>query len=93
MSDAYAFCLDRTGGPEVLEAAAIAVPDERWGERPMLIVVPRAGCTPTAESLKAFYRGKVASWSIPDRVEVVDSIPHGATGKILKTELRKIYAK
>ena len=81
------------GHPDVLEAAAIAIPDERWGERPMLIVVPRAGRTPTHESLREFYRGKVASWSIPDRIEIVESIPHGATGKILKTELRKIYAK
>ena len=81
------------GHPDVLEAAAIAVPDARWGERPLLIVVPRPGRTPTAESLRDFYRGKVANWSIPDRVEIADSIPHGATGKILKTELRKIYAK
>jgi fatty-acyl-CoA synthase len=78
--------------PDVAEAAAIAVPHEKWGERPLLIVVPRAGCTPEPEALRQFCRGKMPDWSIPDRVVVADSIPHGATGKILKTELRKIYA-
>ncbi|HET7084590.1 MAG TPA: long-chain fatty acid--CoA ligase [Rhizomicrobium sp.] len=78
--------------PDVAEAAAIAVPHEKWGERPLLIVVPRPGCIPEPEALRAFCRGKMPDWSIPDRVVVADSIPHGATGKILKTELRKIYA-
>ncbi len=79
--------------PDVAEAAAIAVPHEKWGERPLLIVVPRAGCAPSCEALREFYRGKLPAWSIPDSVLVVDSIPHGATGKILKAELRRLYAK
>jgi fatty-acyl-CoA synthase len=78
--------------PEVAEAAAIAVPHEKWGERPLLIVVPRPGCALVPESLREFCRGKMPDWSIPDRVIVADSIPHGATGKILKSELRRIYA-
>jgi acyl-CoA synthetase (AMP-forming)/AMP-acid ligase II len=78
--------------PEVAEAAAIAVPHEKWGERPLLIVVPRQGCAPAPESLREFCRGKMPDWSIPDRVIVADSIPHGATGKILKSELRRLYA-
>jgi fatty-acyl-CoA synthase len=78
--------------PDVAEAAAIAVPHEKWGERPLLIVVPRAGCAPQPDALREFCRGKMPDWSIPDRVVVADSIPHGATGKILKTELRRIYA-
>jgi fatty-acyl-CoA synthase len=78
--------------PEVAEAAAIATPDARWGERPLVIVVPRAGCSPSSEDLRAFYKGRVPSWSVPDRVVVAESLPHGATGKILKTELRRIYA-
>jgi len=73
-------------------AAAIAVPHEKWGERPLLIVVPRAGCTPQPDALREFCRGKMADWSIPDRVVIADSIPHGATGKVLKAELRRIYA-
>jgi fatty-acyl-CoA synthase len=78
--------------PDVAEAAAIAVPHEKWGERPLLIVVPRSGCTPQPENLREFCRGKMPDWSIPDRVVIADSIPHGATGKILKTELRRLYA-
>ena len=78
--------------PDVAEAAAIAVPHEKWGERPLLIVVPRSGCKPEPESLREFCRGKMPVWSIPDRVVIADSIPHGATGKILKTDLRRLYA-
>ncbi len=78
--------------PDVAEAAAIAIPDETWGERPLLVVVPRPGRSPQPDALRAFYDGKVPKWSIPDRVVLAPSIPHGATGKILKTELRKLYA-
>jgi fatty-acyl-CoA synthase len=78
--------------PEVAEAAAIAVPHEKWGERPLLIVVPRTGCAPQPDAVREFCRGKMPDWSIPDRVVVADSIPHGATGKVLKIELRRIYA-
>ncbi len=79
------------GHPDVAEAAAIAVPDPKWGERPLLIVVPRPGCTPAEDAMRAFFVGKVPSWSIPDRVVIADSLPHGATGKVLKTELRRMY--
>ena len=80
------------GHPGVAEAAAIAVPDPKWSERPLLIVVPRAGCTITPEEIRAFYRGKVPGFSMPDRVVVAEALPHGATGKVLKTELRRLYA-
>jgi fatty-acyl-CoA synthase len=78
--------------PDVAEAAAIAVPDAKWGERPLLIVVPRPGREPEPAAVRAFYAGRVPSWSVPDRVVVADSLPHGATGKVLKTELRRLYA-
>jgi fatty-acyl-CoA synthase len=78
--------------PDVAEAAAIAVPDAKWGERPLLIVVPRPGRAPDPDDLRGFYAGKVPGWSVPDRVVVADSLPHGATGKVLKTELRRLYA-
>jgi fatty-acyl-CoA synthase len=78
--------------PDVAEAAAIAVPDAKWGERPLLIVVPRPGCTPDTNMLREFCRGKLPDWSLPDRVIIAENIPHGATGKILKTELRRMYA-
>jgi acyl-CoA synthetase (AMP-forming)/AMP-acid ligase II len=80
------------GHPELLEAAAIAVPDAKWGERPLLIAVARPGCCPTPESVRSFYKGKLPDWSIPDRVIFADSLPHGATGKLLKSELRRLYA-
>lgn len=79
------------GHPDVAEAAAIAAPDEKWGERPLLIVVPRQGREPRPEDLRAFFKGKVANFAIPDRVIVADELPHGATGKILKHELRRLY--
>ena len=81
------------GHPGVAEAAAIAIPDPKWSERPLLIVVPREGCSVTPEEIRAFYQGKVPSWSMPDRVVIAESLPHGATGKILKTELRRLYAR
>jgi fatty-acyl-CoA synthase len=81
------------GHPDVAEAAAIATPDDQWGERPLVIVVPRAGCSPDPENVRRFFIGKAPNWSIPDRVIVAEELPHGATGKILKSELRQLYAK
>jgi fatty-acyl-CoA synthase len=78
--------------PHVAEAAAIAVPHEKWGERPLLIVVPRKDCVPEPGELRDFCRGKMPDWSVPDRVVVAESLPHGATGKVLKAELRRLYA-
>jgi fatty-acyl-CoA synthase len=58
-----------------------------------VIVVPRTGCSPQPEDLRNFFVGKTPSWTIPDRVIVAEELPHGATGKILKSELRRIYCK
>jgi fatty-acyl-CoA synthase len=77
--------------PDVAEAAAIAVPDERWGERPLVIVVAREGRTPDPEAIRAWFCGRVAAYAVPDRVAIAESLPHGATGKLLKTELRRLY--
>jgi acyl-CoA synthetase (AMP-forming)/AMP-acid ligase II len=77
--------------PDVMQAAVIGIPDEKWTERPLLIVMPRAGATPTKEDLLGFFKGKVADWSIPDDVVFVDDLPIGGTGKVQKTELRKTY--
>ncbi len=79
------------GHPQVAEAAAVATPDEKWGERPLLIVVPRTGCAPEPEDVRKFFEGKTPNWSIPDRVIVAEELPHGATGKILKSKLRELY--
>jgi len=77
--------------PGVAEAAAIGVPHPRWDERPLLIVVKRAGATLDRASLLAFYEGKVAKWARPDDVVFVDELPHTATGKLSKRTLRERF--
>lgn len=77
------------GHPEVFEAAVIAIAHPVWQERPLLIVQPKPGCAPTRQSILDFLEGKIAKWWIPDDVVFVDSLPHTATGKLLKTELRQ----
>ena len=77
--------------PAVLEAAVIGVRHPKWDERPLLVVVKKAGQEVTREQLLAHYAGKVAKWWIPDDVVFVAELPHTATGKILKTKLRESY--
>lgn len=76
------------GHPDVAEAAVIGVHHPKWDERPLLVIVPKAGRTPDRHSLLTFMEGKVARWWLPDDVVFVAEIPHTATGKILKTALR-----
>jgi fatty-acyl-CoA synthase len=80
------------GHPAVAEAAVIGVAHPKWTERPLLIVVKAAGQDVEEEELLAWYKGKVATWWIPSNVEFVDELPHTATGKIKKIELRKQFA-
>ncbi len=75
--------------PAVAMAACVAMPDAKWDERPLLVVVKKPGASVAQEELLAFYEGKVAKWWIPDGVRFVDAIPLGATGKILKNKLRE----
>ena len=77
--------------PAVREAAAIGRKDSKWSERPRLIVVLKEGAKATSAELRAFFEGKVAKWEIPDDVVIVDALPHTATGKILKRELREKF--
>jgi fatty-acyl-CoA synthase len=77
--------------PDVMQAAVIGIPDEKWTERPLLIVRPKEGVNPSKEDLLGFFKGKVEDWSIPDEVIMVDELPIGGTGKVQKTELRKTY--
>jgi 3-(methylthio)propionyl---CoA ligase len=77
--------------PGVAEAAVIGVKHPKWDERPLLIVQRRDGTAVTRDELIAFYAGKVAKWWVPDDVVFVDSLPHTATGKLLKTELRRTF--
>jgi fatty-acyl-CoA synthase len=76
------------GHPKVAEAAVIGVRHPKWDERPLLIIVPKKGETPTREELLSYMDGKIAKWWLPDDVVLVSEIPHTATGKILKTALR-----
>jgi fatty-acyl-CoA synthase len=79
--------------PSVGQVAVIGRPDEKWGERPVLVVEPRAGQSLDSEALLESLRGKVAKWWIPDRVAQVRSMPLASTGKIDKNQLRADYAK
>jgi fatty-acyl-CoA synthase len=74
--------------PAVAEAAVIGVSHPKWDERPLLIVQRKPGAQVTREELIAFYQDKVAKWWVPDDVVFVESLPHTATGKLLKTKLR-----
>ncbi len=78
--------------PAVAEAAAIAARHPKWTERPLVLAILREGHTATPEELRNFYKGKVAPYAIPDEVLIVDTLPHGATGKLLKLALRQKYA-
>ena len=76
--------------PAVAMAACIGMKHPKWDERPIVAVVKKPGAEVTREELLKFYEGKTAKWQIPDDVVFVDSIPLGATGKMLKTRLREM---
>lgn len=76
--------------PDVVEAAVVAVTDERWGERPLAYVVARRpGDPPAPADLAAFLAGKVPAWWVPDRFELIDEIPKTSVGKFAKATLRE----
>jgi fatty-acyl-CoA synthase len=74
--------------PAVAEAAVIAVPDEKWGERPLAAVVLKEGASATAGELREFLAPRFAKWWLPDRFEFVDEIPKTSVGKFDKKVLR-----
>jgi len=77
--------------PGVANAAVIGVAHPRWQERPLLIVVKRDGHDPKPDEIKDFLKDKLDKIAWPDAVEFVPELPLGATGKVLKTELRKKF--
>lgn len=79
------------GCPGVAEAAAVGVYHPKWDERPILLVVRKEGADVTAEAITAHLSTRVAKWWLPDEILFVDSLPHTATGKLLKTALREQY--
>ncbi len=79
------------GHPEVAEAAVIGVVHPKWDERPLLIIVAKAGAALDRDAMIDFLRPRVAKWWLPDDVVFVDELPHTATGKLLKTRLREQF--
>jgi fatty-acyl-CoA synthase len=80
------------GHPAVAEAAVIAMPHEKWSERPLAVVVFKQGESATEEQLREHLTGQCAKWWIPDRFEFVEEIPKTAVGKFKKTALREQFA-
>ncbi len=78
-----------TEHPAVLEAAVVGVPDERWGEVPRAFVALRSGSDASPDELVAFVRARLAHFKAPKDVRIVDALPRGGTGKVLKTVLRE----
>lgn len=78
--------------PDVAMAACIGISHEKWQERPFLIVQPVPGKTPDLDEIRQCITAKCAKWWLPDDIVFQDSLPLGATGKILKRELKKVYA-
>jgi fatty-acyl-CoA synthase len=79
------------GCPGVAEAAAVGVRHPKWDERPILLVVKKDGADVTPQSIIDHLSGHVAKWWLPDEIVFVESLPHTATGKLLKTALREQY--
>jgi acyl-CoA synthetase (AMP-forming)/AMP-acid ligase II len=78
--------------PDVANCAVIAVPHVKWGERPLLVVVPEPGKSPDRQDLLDMLGQHFANWQLPDDVVQVDSLPLTATGKVSKLTLRQQYA-
>ncbi|MEM7427682.1 MAG: long-chain fatty acid--CoA ligase, partial [Pseudomonadota bacterium] len=79
------------GHPDVMEAAVIGIEHPKWDERPLLVVVKKEGTEPTKEDILGYMDGKIVKWWMPDDVAFIDEIPHTATGKISKLQLREKF--
>ena len=77
--------------PAVAEAAVIAVPDPKWQERPLAVIVLKQHATVTAAELRTFLAARFAKWQLPDDFVVAPELPHTSTGKLLKSALREQY--
>ena len=71
-------------------AACVGMPHPKWDERPIVAIVKKPEADLTREELLRFYEGKIAKWQIPDDVLFLETIPLGATGKMLKVKLREM---
>ncbi|MDT7664158.1 MAG: fatty-acyl-CoA synthase [Pseudonocardiales bacterium] len=81
------------GHPKIADVALIGIPDPRWGETPLAVLVPADPADPpTAEEVQLFSRTQLASYKCPREIALVAELPRNASGKVLKTELRTAYA-
>ena len=81
------------GHPDVVEAAVVGVPDERWQERPLAVVVAKSGSSLDAAKLRNFLADKVVRWWLPERWTFVDEVPRTSVGKYDKKAMRTRYAE
>ncbi len=79
------------GCPGVVEAAAIGIPHPKWDERPLLLIVRDDENPVGEEEIRTFLAGEVAKWWLPDAIEFVKELPHTATGKLSKKDLREMF--
>jgi acyl-CoA synthetase (AMP-forming)/AMP-acid ligase II len=82
-----------TGHPDVLRAAVVGLPHERWGEAVTAVVVPQPGAEPDADAIVAYCRERLAGFETPKRVVVADALPETVGGKVLKYKLRAAHAE
>jgi fatty-acyl-CoA synthase len=81
------------GYPDVFEAAVIAVPDHKWSERPLVVVVPKPGLTPSPSEMVDFLAARVPRWWLPDQWTFVTEIPKTSVGKFDKKVMRAAFAE
>jgi len=80
--------------PAVAEAAVVAIPDEKWSERPLACVVLRPGQSASPEQFKAhLLQHGFAKWQLPERYEFIDAVPRTSTGKFWKMKLRERFVR
>jgi fatty-acyl-CoA synthase len=79
--------------PDVVEAAVVGIPDEKWQERPLASVVLREGAEVTPEELRAYLARQVAKWQLPDAWAFVKAVPRTSVGKFDKKVLRRQYGE
>jgi len=77
--------------PAVADAAVVGIPDEKFGEAVLALLVLKQGESVDAETIEAFCRERLAGYKIPRQVEFIDEMPRNASGKVLKRELREPY--
>jgi fatty-acyl-CoA synthase len=79
------------GHPELVECCVIGARHPKWDERPLLLAIRKEGSNLTEQDIMDYLSDKIAKWWMPDAIIFVDSLPHTATGKLLKVNLRKEY--